>query len=270
MLDELFEASRDDFLTIRKKRAAEAKAAGDRDLAQRITALRKPTVAAWLVNQAMRRHPEDAEALADVARDLGDAQRQGAGDDLRAAGRRRRELLLHLERRVRDLAADTDTNLSADAMSRIDTMFQAALVDENALRQVVAATLSADVTMDPAAATQWTTASRPRLRVVPDLEPAPESEAEPEPEPDPRLPEARKRAADTAKERDRAAADLDKAQRRAHKTEEALAAARAALESAQEKHYQARDELSEAKQALTEATRAAKAADAELAKLERG
>jgi hypothetical protein len=267
VLAELFGATRDDFLTIRKERAAEAKADGDRDLAQRITALRKPTVAAWLVNQVMRRYPEDADALTDVARSLGDAQRQGAGDDLRAAGKRRRELLLRLERRVRDLAADTGTNLSADAVSRIDTMFQAALVDENALAQVVAGTLSTDVAMDPGAATQWTTVSRPKLRLVRD--PEPDSEPEPDAEPDPRLPEARARAAEAAKAEDRAAADVTKAQRRAQQTEEALAKARAALEAAQEKHYGARDELTAAKEVLTKATRAAKAADTEVAKLER-
>lgn len=265
MLAELFGATRDDFLTIRKERAAEAKAGGDRDLAQRITALRKPTVAAWLVNQVMRRYPEDADALTDVARSLGDAQRQGAGDDLRTAGKRRRELLLQLERRVRDLAADTGTNLSADAVSRIDTMFQAALVDENALAQVVAGTLSTDVAMDPGAATQWTTVSRPKLRVVPDPEPEPEPDAEP----DPRVPEARARAAEAVKAEDRAAADVKKAQRRAQQTEETLTKARAALEAAQEKHYAARDELTAAKEALTTATRAAQAADNELAKLER-
>ena len=67
VVDELYGGSRDDFLPIRTERVKQARAAGERELAVRIAALRKPTVGAWLVNQVVRRHPARMAALAELA-----------------------------------------------------------------------------------------------------------------------------------------------------------------------------------------------------------
>ncbi|HKN98159.1 MAG TPA: hypothetical protein VJX10_13655, partial [Pseudonocardiaceae bacterium] len=67
---ELYGGPRDDFVAARSARAADARAAGDRELAKRINALRKPTVAAWLVNQMVRRYPDEMAELADLADEL--------------------------------------------------------------------------------------------------------------------------------------------------------------------------------------------------------
>lgn len=275
MLAELYGGSRDDFLPTRTERSREAKDAGDRDLAKRINGLRKPTVAAWLVNQVVRRHPADAEALADVAGRLGAAHRQGTGDELRAAGQDRRKLLQRLDDRIRDLAKQEGVNVSADAAGQVDTTFQAALVDPEALQAVLSGRLSAAVEFDPNGMDQWSTAARPKLHVVkskpssPSPSPSPSPEPSEPAEPDPEEVEAEQRVEEAEQARKKAEQELESAQRKAHRTEDALAEARAALDRAQEKHYESRDAVSEAKKAVTAAVQEVKTAESALTKLRR-
>jgi hypothetical protein len=268
VLAQLYGGSRDDFLPTRTELSREAKAAGDRELAKRITGLRKPTVAAWLVNQVVRRHPADAEALADVAERLGAAHRQGTGDELRAAGQDRRELLQRLDDRIRSLAKQEGVNVSADAAGQVDTTFQAALVDPDALREVLSGRLSAAVEFDPNDVDQWTTATRPKLELVRSPSKPPEP-SEPSPEPDPEEVEAEQRVEEAEEARQRAERELASAQRKAERTDDALAEAREALDQAQEEHYAARDAVSAAKKSVTGAVQEVKAAESALTKLRR-
>ncbi|MBO0806417.1 MAG: hypothetical protein J2P25_25490, partial [Nocardiopsaceae bacterium] len=64
---ELYGADPGAFTARRKELADEARAAGDRDAAKRITALRKPTRAAWAVNRLARADPGAPERLATLA-----------------------------------------------------------------------------------------------------------------------------------------------------------------------------------------------------------
>ena len=48
--DELYRLDPGDFVEVRKARVAQARKAGDRELANAIGQLRKPTVVAWTVN----------------------------------------------------------------------------------------------------------------------------------------------------------------------------------------------------------------------------
>ena len=57
-VDELYGLAPEEFLARRTALAATAKRAGDVGLARQITALRKPTVAAWAVNLLARRRPD--------------------------------------------------------------------------------------------------------------------------------------------------------------------------------------------------------------------
>ena len=50
-LDELYEVKPEEFTALRTKLAAAAKQRGDGDTAKQITAARKPTTAAWVVNR---------------------------------------------------------------------------------------------------------------------------------------------------------------------------------------------------------------------------
>jgi hypothetical protein len=269
---ELYGGSREDFLATRKERAGEARAAGDRDLARRITALRKPTVAAWLVNQMVRRHPDEMAELADLADELGSAQRRGYGERLRSAGERRRDLLRRLDIAVRDLAGEFGMAVGADTAGQVATTFQAAMVDAGALHEVLSGRLSAVLDVDPNGIGQWQSehVTRPRP-------PAP-GKAEPAPDPavdatrtradEAALTKARARADEAAAARQRAERDLAQAQEVATRADEALARARARLDEAQAEQHRTRDAVQAAKQAVTNAGRETKSAESALAELE--
>src|SRR5262245_7032207 len=145
VVDELFAGPRESFVEARARCVAEAKAAGDAELAARIAALRKPTVAAWLINQFVRHYPEDVTDLENLALELADAHRHGSGDRLRSAGQARRDLLRRLEIRVRELAAESGTRLGDDAATQVTTTFQVALINPAALRAVQGGRLSAAI-----------------------------------------------------------------------------------------------------------------------------
>src|SRR5262249_24625046 len=67
---ELYGADPGDFTARRKALADAARAAGDRDAAKEITALRKPTRAAWVANRLARTDPAAPERLAALAAGL--------------------------------------------------------------------------------------------------------------------------------------------------------------------------------------------------------
>jgi hypothetical protein len=250
---ELYGGSREDFLATRKERAGEARAAGDRELARRINALRKPTVAAWLVNQLVRRAPGEIDELAGLADELGSAQRKGFGDQLRSAGQRRRELLHRLDVAVRDLAGELGVPLGADAAGQVATTFRTALVDPSALHEVLSGQLSTSLDVDPDGIGQWQSDPTPR--------PAPRETARPDPD----AAQARDRAAEAVAARERAERELADAQAIAARADDALAEARTRLDEAQAEQHRTRDAVQAAKKALTAASQDAARA---LAKLE--
>src|SRR5690625_3119266 len=61
--DELYAATRGEFVPLREERAAAARKRGETDLANRIHRLRKPTTAAALVNLLARHHAEAATEM---------------------------------------------------------------------------------------------------------------------------------------------------------------------------------------------------------------
>ncbi|HEX4721197.1 MAG TPA: hypothetical protein VH333_01685, partial [Pseudonocardiaceae bacterium] len=148
VVDELYGGSRDDFLPTRTERAKQARAAGDRELAGRIAALRKPTVGAWLVNQIVRRYPEQLVEVEKLAERMRAAHQHGDGERIRAAGRDRQVLLRELDSLVRQVADADGLRLGADAAGQVTTTFQAALVDPAALRTVLGGTLAVAVEQD--------------------------------------------------------------------------------------------------------------------------
>lgn len=96
IIDSLYALEPDAFTSARDEQAAALRRAGDRDAAKTVKALRRPTVAAWAVNQLVRRHPDKVDELLQVTGELGDAQRDaltGGERDLRAVSERRQELL---------------------------------------------------------------------------------------------------------------------------------------------------------------------------------
>jgi hypothetical protein len=84
------------FVAGRNRLVKDLRAAGERDEAERIRKLRRPTVAAWLINGAALSSPEVMKRFAEASRELEEAQRralegeaEGTAEWRAAAGRER-------------------------------------------------------------------------------------------------------------------------------------------------------------------------------------
>jgi hypothetical protein len=95
-LDELYAVDPSQFVSVRKSLAARLRDAGDRDAAKELQSARRPTKAAWVLNQLTRQHPDIVEALLDRSRALRAAQQRaitGRPDELRGATGAQRDAL---------------------------------------------------------------------------------------------------------------------------------------------------------------------------------
>jgi hypothetical protein len=75
LIDELYAVDLDEFTARRDARAKELRAEGRRAAAQQVKELRKPSVAAWAVNQLARRNRRDVDLLLDAGHRAREAQR---------------------------------------------------------------------------------------------------------------------------------------------------------------------------------------------------
>jgi hypothetical protein len=109
-IDRLYALAPDKFTAARDELARRLRSEGDRDAAAEVKRLRKPTVAAWALNQVRRREPELVDELIAAGQRLREAQELllTAGDrgGLRAAGADERALVERLaelgERHLRE------------------------------------------------------------------------------------------------------------------------------------------------------------------------
>ena len=73
-LDELYREHPEGFVAGRDQLVKDLRAAGDREEADRVKKLRRPTVAAWLLNRAALTSPAELEEFSEASRQLEDAQ----------------------------------------------------------------------------------------------------------------------------------------------------------------------------------------------------
>jgi len=99
---ELYRADPDDFMPLRQELAARAREAGESAAAKQITALRKPTRSAWVVNRLVRADPEVTERLAALAAELRDAGASMDGGRIRELSAARARLVDELTRQALD------------------------------------------------------------------------------------------------------------------------------------------------------------------------
>ncbi|MFE3542546.1 hypothetical protein ACFXK0_06190 [Nocardia sp. NPDC059177] len=145
---ELYGLDPGEFVQARTERAAAARADGDRELAAAVTALRKPTVAAWTVNLLARHAPREIAALLDLGDALRAAQRQLSGDKLRALGTQRQQVVNAMTKRAGELSAEHGRVASAQTLREVGQTLTAALADAGVADQVRAGVLAATVTYD--------------------------------------------------------------------------------------------------------------------------
>ena len=122
-------------------RDAQAKTADDRALATQIKALRKPSVAAWVVNLfAQERTAQLAEALR-LAEELREAQADLDAATLAKLGRERRTLTRRLAQNAAELATSRGERITASTLDAVERTISAAFFDPDAAAAVASGRL---------------------------------------------------------------------------------------------------------------------------------
>jgi hypothetical protein len=135
-VDDLYGLPLDQFVPQRTALARELRKAGDRERADEVAALKKPSVAAWAVNQLVRTQRKALGELLEAGDALRAAQDDvlaGRGDtrSLRAAVDGERMAVEALTAAARGLLSSGGDELSATIIERVaDTLHAAALDDE--------------------------------------------------------------------------------------------------------------------------------------------
>ncbi|MEO3922812.1 hypothetical protein ABGB07_02860 [Micromonosporaceae bacterium B7E4] len=137
LVERLYTAPPDGFVAARSEAVAAARAEGDPSAAREIAKLRKPTVAAWLVNLLALRRPELMADLVELSAALRGAQRELRGDRLRELSARRRGVLGALVGQARALAEAEDPRLAAGKLplAEVEATLNAALADVEVAEQ---------------------------------------------------------------------------------------------------------------------------------------
>lgn len=142
-VDDLYMLPGSEFTAARDRLAAKLLAAKERDRARAVKALRRPTVDAWVVNQLAHRNGAALRRLLDAGEGLRRAQRRvvqgGSADDLRAATKRRQDVLRELRALAADLLRDAGSSTHLDDVL---ATLEAASVDPAAAKTVTAGRLS--------------------------------------------------------------------------------------------------------------------------------
>jgi hypothetical protein len=92
-LDELYEVKPEEFTALRTKLSSAAKKRGDAETARQISAARKPTTAAWVVNRVALRDLDVRTRLAGLRDRLRDAHTEMDGERIRALSAEQRRLV---------------------------------------------------------------------------------------------------------------------------------------------------------------------------------
>jgi chromosome segregation ATPase len=163
LADELYAAPPEDFVAGRERAVARARKERDAKTAAALGKLRKPTVAAWLVNLLALRQPELVDERAELSRELRLAQRELKGARLRELSAQRRAAVSALVARARSLAVAEGPELAEAKlpMAEVEATFSAALADEEIAAQVRSGRLIRAV-----AYAGFGEVPRPRLRLV--------------------------------------------------------------------------------------------------------
>jgi hypothetical protein len=139
---ELYELAPEEFTARRTALAAEAREHGSRDLATEISKLRRPALAAWLVNRFVREHPTEVEQLEGLAQQLRTAHRQLAGDQLRELSIQRQAQLTALTEQARSEAASDGKAVAESVLRQFRETLEAAIADEDAEQAVLSGQLT--------------------------------------------------------------------------------------------------------------------------------
>ena len=149
-VDDLYGLPLDRFVPERTALARELRNAGERERAGEVAALKKPSVAAWAVNQLVRTQRRAVAELLEAGDALRSAQDDvlaGHGDarSLRAAVERERLAVQKLADAARGLLSSDGQELSETMVERVSDTLHAAALDDDACEQVSAGRLEREL-----------------------------------------------------------------------------------------------------------------------------
>jgi hypothetical protein len=252
----LYQLPLEEFVATRDQLARRLRAAGDRDTARQVAALRRPPVSAWAANQLANAAPNGVAELLEAGAALRQAQQDalagqpGAARQLRTATAHLRAAITRLSARAETLLVRSGHAASDATLARLASTLQAAATGDEATRAALAqGRLPGD--LDPAGFGL-------------DLVPAPAAPAAPA-EVAQEAPAARADQATARRERARAAAQraLEQTRRAAEQAQAALDQAKVLAASRQQAAQQARrraEQLAAVAQDLADQAAAAAAA----------
>jgi hypothetical protein len=162
-LDELYREHPEGFVSRRDQLVKELRSAGDREEADRVRKIRRPTSAAWLLNRAALQSPKHLQEFAEASRQLEEAQaralegREEGAAEWRAAAARERDAIAAILEVAESLARDAGHPATERALELVGETLRAATGDPE-LRERV---LHGRVEREQSAATLGTPATGP-------------------------------------------------------------------------------------------------------------
>jgi hypothetical protein len=139
---ELFQVGLGEFVRRRDAMAKELEQEGQREEASRVRRLRKPSAAAWALNQVSRRHPKKVEWLLAAHQKLRGAQTPAA---LREASASRQQMVAELVEDALGLLEKEGRSPSATVRQRITRTLLSLATDEEAQEQFREGRLARDL-----------------------------------------------------------------------------------------------------------------------------
>jgi DNA repair exonuclease SbcCD ATPase subunit len=286
--DDLYALPLADFTPARDAKAKELKGT---DLAKEVKALKKPSLAGWVVNLLVRHEPEQVEQVLQVGAALREAQASMSGDELRQLTRQRRQLTAAVTTVARRLAREQGQKVTEAVADQVEATLTAAMVDEECAKAVRSGLL-----LGPLSSTGVDAVELDRAVALPDAlgfvattrdapEPArPELHVVPDPDRDEKalaaareaLAQAEAEVAEATEAFDTASQELSDLEARSMQLQaeidelkRQIAELEEQADGVDEEIGEADDAKTEAEEALTEATQARDAAAKAVAKLDR-
>ena len=132
--DDLYALPLADFTPARDALAKEHKA--DKELAAAIKGLRKPSVAAWVVNLLVRRDPDQVDQVLAVGVALRDAQDNLDAAQLKEFTKQRRQLTASVTTTARRMAREEGVKTTQTVADQVEATLTAAMLEPDAAKAV--------------------------------------------------------------------------------------------------------------------------------------
>lgn len=266
--DALYGGALGDFTPARDARAKDLKKAGEGELAAQVKALRKPSLAAWVVGLLVRRQADQVDEVLTMGEALRAAQAGMSGEDLRALTRQRRQLTAAITQQARSLAGDEGVKVTQSVADQVEATLTAAMIDQRCGQAVRSGLLVAAISTTGvdevdvasavavpdalgfvAAAREAEPHARPDLHVVPD----PDAHVKARAAAEEKLAEASDAVVEAQTAYDDAVVDVERLQARQLQLEAEIDELKRQIAALEETYDEVEDELDDVETVRTEA-----------------